>query len=150
LSAVWSVRSGEGMFSQGQPEQAVLEWCLPVVHDCLREFYVRRFALRSAAFTRITQLHFKFWTSLVRGDFVAARADVAILFQEARRLKVDCESCGSADRYIAAELLELLLRRFRRMPVEAKQNNQALLAVLLHLNQSAAPARLAASSRRAA
>ena len=132
-------RSEEGMFSQGQPKQAMLEWCLPVVHDCLREFYTQHFRPHSAEFRRLTQLQFTLWTSLVRGDREAARSDVALLAHKAAALRLNWEVCSAADRYVAAELLDLSLRRFRRMPEEAKRTNQALLTLLKQLNGGATP-----------
>jgi hypothetical protein len=135
---------------QGQPKQPVLEWCLPVVHDCLREFYVQHFALNSPGFKLLTRLHFTLWTSLVGGDFDAARADGAILAQKARDLKCDQEACGAANRYVAGELLDLSLRRFRRMPTQARENHQELLAILTHLSRSGAFAAPAADYARAA
>ena len=127
------------MFSQGQPKQAVLEWCLPVVHDCLREFYTQRFRQHSAAFRRMTQLQFALWTSLVRGERETARSDLALLAQNAAALRLNWEVCSAADRYVAAELLDLSLRRFRRMPDEARTTNQALLTLLMQLNGGATP-----------
>ncbi|MBB4198697.1 hypothetical protein CCR94_06755 [Rhodoblastus sphagnicola] len=139
------------MVSQGQSQQPVLEWSLPIVHDCLREFYFQHFPLRSAGFRLLTGLHFSLWTSLVLGDFDAARADDAALAQKADGLKLDFDICGAANRYVAAELLNLSLRRFRRMPEEAKTNNQALLDILVHLNRSASPsAPVTQAYRRAA
>jgi hypothetical protein len=143
------------MFGQSQlreavlVREAVLEWCLPVVHDCLKEFYVQQLPPRSAGFALITQLHFRLWTSLVRGDDRDAHTDAALLAREAASLKLNFDVCRAGNRYVAAELLDLSLRRFRRMPEEAKQNNQALLAILLRLTSSAAPA-AAPSYRRAA
>lgn len=128
------------MFRQGKPKQAVLEWCLPVVHDCLREFYTQHFRPNSAEFGLLTQLQFALWTSLVRDDREAARSDVALLAHKAAALRLNWEVCNAADRYVAAELLDLSLRRFRRMPDEAKRTNQALLTLLMQLNSDATPA----------
>ncbi|MCW2315070.1 hypothetical protein M2322_000590 [Rhodoblastus acidophilus] len=138
------------MFIEGQSQRVVLEWSLPIVHDCLREFYVQYVPLRSAGFKQLTQLHFTLWASLVRGDFEAARADEAKLATTAASLGLDVAICGAANRYVAAELLDLSLRRFRRMPEESKTNNQTLLAILMHLNRNAAPSHAAATVFRQA
>lgn len=138
------------MFIEGQSQRVVLEWSLPIVHDCLREFYVQYVPLRSTAFKQLTQLHFTLWASLVRGDFEAARADEAQLANTAAALKLDLAVCGAANRYVAAELLDLSLRRFRRMPEEAKMNNQTLLAILMHLNRNSGPSRASAPAFRQA
>jgi len=125
------------MYGQSQLRETVLEWCLPVVHDCLHEFYAKHFPPRSSAVSTLTQLHFKLWSSLVRGDDRGGQADAAILSQKASRLKLNPEVCAAGNRYVAAEILDLSLRRFRRMPEAAKRNNQELLAILLRLTSSA-------------
>ena len=137
---------GTACSARSQLRESVLEWSLPVVHDCLREFYVQHFPARSAAFNLLSQLHFKLWTSLVGGDCDAARVDAMILDQKAAGLKLGLDLCGAANRYVAGEVLDLSLRRFRRMPEEAKRNNQELLAILLRLTASAAPVAQAAPS----
>jgi hypothetical protein len=147
---IMMARSEVGMFSQSQAKQAVLEWCLPVVHDCLREFYVQYFPLRSTNFKLLAQAHFTLWISLVRGDYEAAQADSVLLLRKVRGLQLDMGTCGAADRYVAAELLDLSLRRFRRMPVEAKNNNKALLTILMHLSRRTASQTAPARFKRAA
>jgi hypothetical protein len=132
------------------PSQAVLEWCLPVVHDCLREFYVDYFPLCSVGFKVFTQRHFALWTMLVRGDHNAARADRFLLEQKASEFNFDVSTFSAADRYVAAEILDLSLRRFRRMPNEAKANNAELLGVLTHLRRQDAPYAAMPSRKRAA
>jgi hypothetical protein len=132
------------MFSQGQAKPAALEWCLPIVHDCLGEFYAQHFPSQSSALKALTQAQFALWTALVRGDGAAARVNVALLDRKAAALGLNGEVCGAADRYVAAELLALSLRRFRRMHEEARTTNQALLTLLMQLNRRAtapAPAR---------
>lgn len=138
------------MFGQCQVREAILEWSLPVVHDCLREFYLQHFPARSAAFTLLSTLHFKLWTALVTGDSDAARADAMALEQKAAGLKPGFDLCGAANRYVAAEVLDLSLRRFRRMPDEAMRNHQELLAILLRLAPKAAVSKAEPAFRRAA
>ncbi len=138
------------MASQGPQREEILDWCLPVIHDCLREFYVEYFPLRSAGFKLLSERHFALWSALIRGQFDAARADAAILEQKAAGLKLDAEICRAADRYIAAEILDLSLRRFRRMPRQAKENNMALLALLTQLQRHEAFAAAAPGFKRAA
>jgi hypothetical protein len=138
------------MCGQSQLRESILEWSLPVVHDCLREFYIQHFPARSALFTHLSQLHFKLWTALVTGDFDAARGDATMLDQKAAGLKLGFDICGAANRYVAAEVLDLSLRRFRRMPEEAMRNNQELLAILLRLAPKAAVSQAAPAFKRAA
>jgi hypothetical protein len=138
------------MTSQGQSQQSVLEWSLPIVHDCLREFYVAYFPLRSAGFKFLTTRHFALWTALVHGDHEAARADRFLLEQKASELNFDVSALSAANRYVAAEVLDLSLRRFRRMPNEAKANNAGLLGVLTYLRREDAPHANTSSRKRAA
>jgi hypothetical protein len=138
------------MFGQCQLRESILEWSLPVVHDCLREFYLQHFPARSAAFTLLSRLHFRLWTSLVTGDADTARADAMALEQKAAALKLGFDVCGAANRYVAAEVLDLSLRRFRRMPEEAMRNHQELLAILLRLAPKAAVSQAAPGFKRAA
>ncbi|MCW2282433.1 hypothetical protein M2323_000060 [Rhodoblastus acidophilus] len=138
------------MCGQSQLRESVLEWSLPVVHDCLREFYLQHFPARSAAFTLLSQLHFKLWTSLITSDFEAARTDAATLDRKAGGLKPGFDLCAAANRYVAAEVLDLSLRRFRRMPEEAMRNHQELLNILLRLAPKAAVSQAKPAFRRAA
>lgn len=115
------------------PAPPVLEWSLPVIHDALGEFYAGLTPEGGAAHLALTQAHFELWTTLVLDDSGRLDLDKASLATQAAALGVDRASCGAANRYVAGELLELILRRFRRMPDEARTNNVALLAILSHL-----------------
>jgi hypothetical protein len=116
-----------------QPDPQILEWCLPVVYDCLSDFYGD--LLQSAQDARMAMIerHFGLWASLIQGDFDHLRTDFDLLAAQARSLGVDFPTCWAADRDIAAEILDISLRRFRRMPRDAHANNAALLALLMRL-----------------
>jgi hypothetical protein len=121
-----------------QPDAQVLEWCLPVIYDCLTEFY--RDLLQSAEEERktMTERHFVLWASLVQGDFDHLRTDFDLLAAQARSLHIYFPACWAADRDVAAEILDISLRRFRRMPRDARANNAALLALLMRLQNEEA------------
>ena len=131
-----------------QPDPQVLEWCLPVVYDCLTEFY--RDLIQTAEDARKTMIerHFVLWASLVQGDFDHLRTDFDLLAAQARSLRINFPACWAADRDVAAEILDISLRRFRRMPRDARANNAALLALLTRLQNEeagyAAPQEIAA------
>ena len=115
------------------PAPPVLEWSLPVIYDALSEFYAGLAPEGGAAHQALTQAHFALWTTLVLDDSTRLDFDKASLAAQAEALGVNRATCGAANRYVAGELLELILRRCRRMPDEARANNVALLAILSHL-----------------
>jgi hypothetical protein len=116
-----------------QPEPQILEWCLPVVYDCLSEFYGDQLPSAPDARMAMIERHFGLWASLIQGDFHHLRTDFDLLAAQARSLGLDFPACWAADRDIAAEILDISLRRFRRMPRDAHANNAALLALLMRL-----------------
>jgi hypothetical protein len=118
-------------------EPHVLEWSLPVVHDCLKEFYRDALPAANGARTLMTERHFALWTTLIDEDFEHLQADRHLLDLQAGTLRVDEDVWGAADRYVAAEILDICLRRFRRMPSQAQANSAALLNILKHLRGDA-------------
>ncbi len=121
-----------------QQDPQVLEWCLPVVYDCLSEFYGDLLQSAPGARRAMIERHFVLWAALIHGDFGHLRTDFDLLAAQARGLGVDFPSCWAADRDVAAEILDISLRRFRRMPREAHANNAALLALLTRLQHEEA------------
>jgi hypothetical protein len=121
-----------------QPDPQVLEWCLPVVYDCLTEFYRDLLQTAEEARKTMTERHFVLWASLVQGDFEHLHTDFDLLAAQARSLQIYFPACWAADRDVAAEILDISLRRFRRMPRDARANNAALLAVLMRLQHEEA------------
>jgi hypothetical protein len=71
--------------------------------------------------------------TLIDEDFDHLAAERHLLAMQAAALCIDKDVWGAADRTVAAEILDICLRRFRRMPQEALRNNAALLNVLRHL-----------------
>jgi hypothetical protein len=120
------------------PEPPVLEWCLPLVHDCLSEFYRDLAQIAQEAGKTLIERHFVLWTALIHGELSHLRVDCDLLAAEARSLRVDFLACCAADRHVAAEILDASLRRFRRMPREARAHNAALLAALTRLQHEEA------------
>ena len=121
-----------------QPDSQVLEWCLPVVYDCLTDFYGDLLQSAPSARMAMIERHFVLWASLIHGDFDHLRTDFDLLAAQARSLGVDFPACWAADRDVAAEILDISLRRFRRMPRDAHANNAALLALLTRLQNEEA------------
>jgi hypothetical protein len=143
------------MSVEAQMASHVLEWCLPVIHDCLCEFYHgvhQNLAPETQSFAPETQSrpdlltarHFELWIALARDDFDHLPSDRRQLADQARALCVDFQTCRAADRYVAAEIFDMIQRRFRSMKREAHAHNSALLALLRRLQQvetfEAAPA----------
>ncbi len=140
------------MHWENQAEPHVLEWCLPVIHDCLVEFYRDIVPAANGAREAMTGRHFALWTALIQDDFEHLPADRHLLETQAKNLGVDCDVWAAADRHVAAEILDISLRRFRRMPHEARINNAALLNLLKNLhrdeNRDAGRATLAQAAQR--
>lgn len=130
-------------------EPHLLEWSLPVVHDCLKEFYRDVLPAANGARVLMTERHFALWTTLVDEDFDHLPADRHLLELQAGALQLDEDVWGAADRYVAAEILDICLRRFRRMPQEAQANSAALLIILKNLQGDASRAEEPALARAA-
>ncbi len=130
-------------------EPHLLEWSLPVVHDCLKEFYRDVLPAANGARVLMTERHFALWTTLVDEDFDHLPADRHLLELQAGALRLDEDVWGAADRYVAAEILDICLRRFRRMPQEAQANSAALLIILKNLQGDASRAEEPALARAA-
>ena len=132
------------MSVETQAGTPALEWCLPVIHDCLIEFYQERAPAAPGRPDRLTERHFALWSALAREQFDHLPADREKLKAEARGLRVDAQTCRAADLYVAAEIFHMIQRRFRRVNHEAHANHAALLSVLRRLqaqeNREAAPA----------
>jgi len=121
------------MSSSANQEPHVLEWSLPVVHDCLKEFYRDMLPAANGARRLMTERHFTMWTTLIDEDFDHLAADRHLLELQAGALHLVEDVWSAANRYVAAEILDICLRRFRRMPDEAQANSIALLKILKHL-----------------
>lgn len=132
------------MSVETQAETPVLEWCLPVIHDCLNEFYHERAPAGIERPDLLTDRHFALWSALARDQFDRLPADREKLAAEASGLRVDARTCHDADLYVAAEIFDMIRRRFRYVNREAHANHAALLALLRRLQQhekhEAAPA----------
>jgi hypothetical protein len=131
------------MSVETQAATPVLEWCLPVIHDCLNEFYRDLPPAGQARPDLLTERHFALWSALALDDFDHLPTNREKLAAEARNLRVDARTCRAADLYVAAEIFEMIQRRFRRVNHQAHANHAALLALLRRLqlqeNPEAAP-----------
>lgn len=131
------------------PESPVLEWCLPLIHDSLSEYYRDLLHIAQEAQRALIDRHFMLWTALIHGDLGHLRVDCGLLAAEARNRRIDFLACCAADRHVAAEILDTSLRRFRRMPREARAQNAALLAALTRLQAEEAACAAPRSGARA-
>ena len=97
-----------------QPQ--ILEWTTPLVFDCLSDFYAEMLASAPDARKAMTERHFTLWCAMLHGDCGHLRADLHLLATEAHRAGIDFLTCCLAGRHVAGEILDTVLRRFRRMP----------------------------------
>jgi hypothetical protein len=116
-------------------ETPVLEWCLPVIHDCLTEFYHGQALAGQGRPDLLIESHFTLWSALAYNVFDHLPDDHERLVAEARSLRVDERTCRAADLYVAAEIFEMIQRRFRCVNHEAHANHSALLALLRRLQR---------------
>lgn len=118
-----------------QQHPQVLEWATPLIFDCLSGFYAEMLPVANGARASMLERHFTLWCALTQGDFDHLRADLHLLATQADQVGMDFLTCCLADRHVASEILDTILRRFRRMPNEARANNEALLALLTLLQE---------------
>ncbi len=120
---------------ENQPIAPALEWCLPVVYDCLSEFYHDLLPATNSARTNMTQVHFAIWTMLAREEFDHLPASFYLFVRQAHAQKIDVRTRRAGDRYVASEILDLCSRRFHRNPEKARLHNAALLTLLERLQR---------------
>jgi hypothetical protein len=113
-----------------QKNPLILEWATPLIFDCLSGFYVEMLPAANGARASMIERHFTLWCALIQGDLEHLRADLHLLAVQADQVGTDFLTCCLADRHVAGEILDTILRRFRRMPGESRANNEALLALL--------------------
>jgi len=142
--------SPENLSPENLQNPCVLEWCAPLVYDCLSEYYYDLLPKAHGARDLMTERHFVLWSALVRDDFSHLRADVHLLATQARALQIDFQICRAVDHYVGAEILDMSQRRYRRMPHEAHDATAALLNLLRRLERERSGDATSASLARAA
>jgi hypothetical protein len=117
----------------------LLEWAGPVIYDRLRIAYEAYVPERLTAIN-LAKSHARVWRALLSGDmamFEAQRADLLLMLVQ-HGLTLD--HLSEADSETMAELLEIVIARFRRSPKISRGYHLALIRLASYLS----PAPLAA------
>ena len=104
----------------------LLEWSGPVIFDRLRLAYARRIADGEWA-SRLAKLHCRVWRALLMGDLDAFEADRTELVAELRLVGLSLDCLAEADYQTMAELVEIVVARFRRSPRTSQGYHLALM-----------------------
>jgi len=107
------------MSSSANQEPHVLEWSLPVVHDCLKEFYRDMLPAANGARRLMTERHFTMWTTLIDEDFDHLAADRHLLELQAGRC-ISIRTSGAPPTAMSRRKFSTSAAPFRRMPDEAQ------------------------------
>ena len=116
-----SLQSAEG-------RRGLLEWAEPVIFDRLIIVYRRRLGEGADALT-MARLHGRVWRALIAGDepnFVQSRYE---LIGALDRRGLDAVDLAQADAQTMAELLAIVLARFKRSERVASSYHHALIEV---------------------
>ncbi len=104
----------------------LLEWSEPVIFDRLLEAYRQRLADVEAGWA-LARLHCRVWRALIAGDigkFERLRGELVLALGHRG---LDLDSLAEADAQTMAELLEIVIVRFRRSERMAKGYHLALI-----------------------
>jgi hypothetical protein len=141
-------------FDQNPSILQAFAWSESIVADVLYRHYLSGMD-GGLSDDRMFALHLHFWKALIFGSETVSwqhrRALVAAAFESG----VDLASLSEIDEEVVAELLEVVLRRFRTTPLEARDHHLLLLSVAArlriaaladHLGPEHAPARASTGS----
>ncbi len=118
-----------------EPRQdSLLDWSAPIISDVLLEFYHARFPRNATASAALAKAHFEVWVALLlpQSDRLPMRR--ALLLEIMDIMHVDSAAAALGDAKVAEELLDIVMRRFRRMPTEARDHHWSLISAVAHLH----------------
>jgi hypothetical protein len=117
----------------------LLEWAGPVIYDRLRIAYEVHIPERLTAIN-LAKSHARVWRALLSGDMAMFEAQRADLLLQLVQQGLTLDHLSEADAETMAELLEIVIARFRRSPRISRGYHLALMRLASHLS----PAPLAA------
>ena len=112
----------------------LLEWSGPVIFDRLRLAYARQIDDGQGA-TRLAKLHCRVWRALLMGDLNAFEAERSELVAQLGLVGLNLDCLAEADYQTMAELVEIVIARFRRSPRTSQGYHLALLQLATMLRQ---------------
>jgi len=104
----------------------LLEWSGPVIFDRLRLAYARRIADGEWA-SRLAKLHCRVWRALLMGDLDSFEAQRNELVAQLKLVGLSLDCVAEADNQTMAELVEIVVARFRRSPQTSQAYHLALM-----------------------
>jgi len=128
----------------------ILLWAEPLARDRLTAFWSAA-ARESGAGKTLADLHWRVWRcalSNLQHGASASRRDLGVLVRGAG---LQAELIGDGDEVVIDEIAEVIIARFRRSPILAKDYTKALVltAAGLLAPATAAPARTTAATKAA-
>jgi hypothetical protein len=125
----------------GQDESVLqaFAWSEPIIADVLHRHYPdeagNKISTRQSE--RLLLQHLYFWKALIFGSEALSRKQRHALVIAAYEAGVDTSFLADVDDDIMIELLEVVLRRFRTTPLEARRFHLLLMSVAARLRLSA-------------
>ncbi|MGP0058913.1 MAG: hypothetical protein ACLPID_06480 [Beijerinckiaceae bacterium] len=124
-----------------RPEQdpsllASFKWSESIIADVLHRQYSEQIPDASSK-ERLLSLHLYFWKVLIFGSEALSRKQRRALVAAAFEAGLDSAFLSDVDTEVMGELLEVILRRYRSTPLDARQYHLLLLSVAARLRVSA-------------
>lgn len=119
-------------------DPAVLEafaWSEPIIADVLQRHYPEPIDAGSSS-DRLLRLHRCFWKALIFDSEYFSRKQRRALVEAAFESGVDMAILSDIDDEVMTELLEVVLRRFRTTPRQAREYHLLLMSVAARLRLS--------------
>ena len=113
-------------------------WSEPIIADVLHRHYPQQ-REGSPANGQLLPRHLQFWKALIFGSEAVSRKQRSALVAAASEAGLDMAFLSSVDDEVMTELLEVVLRRFRGMPDEARKYHLLLMSIAGRLRISALP-----------
>jgi hypothetical protein len=125
-----------------EQDPSVLEafaWSESIIADVLHRRYPNRMDSDSSPprSERLLLLHLYFWKALIFGSEALSSKQRRALVAAAFEAGFDTAFLADVDDEVMAELLEIVLRRFRTTPIEARRYHLLLMSVAARLRVSA-------------
>ncbi len=117
------------------PQSDLTFWSEAAVRDRLSSFYLTRIADASLA-GQAARLHWSIWRSYLNDLAVPARASRQALTKWLMEARLPVDLIETGDAIVIDEIAELILRRFRRAPLQAKAYTKCLVAAATRLGQA--------------
>ena len=110
----------------------LLEWSGPVIFDRLCLAYANRIRNHENA-RRLAKQHCRVWRALLEGNAAGFESERAKLVKDLARAGLNLDHLADADNQTMAELVEIVIARFRRSPRTSQGYHLALLQLAMQL-----------------